>query len=992
MTEKNPKRRSLSSYLSNVSSRKVELAKLAQGHVQPAAPVDAGGDAGSTDTKSAATEQIGVQADVNKQDPVEEVHKEEATEEVPEEPPKASRDELEAHTESPESAPVGGMAPFSRDDLKSVLHESMPADEPLGELPEGPDPVDSDAETQTASPTKRDKQSVTQGGNVPTLSQLFNGADGSVNSDSELSDINDFSRNSTRNLVSSSFLNEEFPSSPVKQPAKKLRTARRPKEPVNPKTNKKSVYRDSGGRTKLQIACDKGKIAQVRSLLAEGDVDIDDQDNAGNTPLHEAALNGHLDIVKLLVETGANVNIQSFAMFGDTPLIDASANGHLDVVQYLVAHGSDPTITNAKGLTAYEAIEMDDELDDDEKILVRDIKNCLRAASLKWTDGHHHDHDATAEAQHISDESHVELSSTIDFSYTDLRSPQGIQKLLRASKEGQLSYVGQYLENGGEVNFRSFLEAVRFGHEDIASLFLAFGAQINRLGRDGLSPLMVAVGRDHLGTVKLLLEAGADPTKRSRNGHTALYYAKNSILGVVSDDEIRMVEEAMTGRTAAGDVSTEGTNDTPTSTTRGTTATTVTTTLKGSDVEYNGEEVDDDTSGSDEETVDSAGEEAVRELQDSSTSAREEEPLEEQDEAQDEESSHEEEQDEAQDKESSHEEDPVLSVSKRRNSTPTSRKRSVSSTSVGTSAGAAHAPESSPKRAKPREETAEEREHRLKEEEEYLQRRSQNKKRKEQEYLRKLQEEEQKRLEEKARQRTAELERKAELERQQAAALAKKLEGEELDRRRRVRALYPLGLKLVNFHALDDVERYFPVYYVTLDHGERYVLDLQMLVILKRSTLISHANSVPITDLNVKARLWNIYKYIFLFGGHNNDHHYETLFQNSDISSRLTAELQEFHRFANLPMSWVPWDGLLAEDPTLRRTIEENHMVAIDGGNSNTNTAATSAAATTGQPQINRSHQRDTLTTLALPPRLKRRRAAAQCLTTERARCSRPLW
>lgn len=106
--------------------------------------------------------------------------------------------------------------------------------------------------------------------------------------------------------------------------------------------------------------------------------------------MHEAALNGHLEIVKLLVDHGANVNIQSFEYFKDTPLIDTSVNGHLEVVQYLLSRGADPTVINAKGLTLYEAIEEDSNLDEQENELVRDIKDTLRKGTQVRINSHRH--------------------------------------------------------------------------------------------------------------------------------------------------------------------------------------------------------------------------------------------------------------------------------------------------------------------------------------------------------------------------------------------------------------------------------------------------------------------------------------------------------------------------------------------------------------------------------------------------------------------------
>ena len=47
-------------------------------------------------------------------------------------------------------------------------------------------------------------------------------------------------------------------------------------------------------------------------------------------------MNGHLDIVKYLVERGANIRVDD-----DSSLRYASYNGHLDVVKYLVESGAD---------------------------------------------------------------------------------------------------------------------------------------------------------------------------------------------------------------------------------------------------------------------------------------------------------------------------------------------------------------------------------------------------------------------------------------------------------------------------------------------------------------------------------------------------------------------------------------------------------------------------------------------------------------------------
>ena len=50
---------------------------------------------------------------------------------------------------------------------------------------------------------------------------------------------------------------------------------------------------------------------------------------SGWTPLHEACNRGHIDVAKLLLKAGANVNAQGHE--NDTPLHDAVGNSHVKV-------------------------------------------------------------------------------------------------------------------------------------------------------------------------------------------------------------------------------------------------------------------------------------------------------------------------------------------------------------------------------------------------------------------------------------------------------------------------------------------------------------------------------------------------------------------------------------------------------------------------------------------------------------------------------------
>lgn len=62
---------------------------------------------------------------------------------------------------------------------------------------------------------------------------------------------------------------------------------------------------------------------------------INSQDSDGETPLHVAAINGHLDIVKLLCSI-KGININSRANNLETPLQWAISYGHINVVKYML--------------------------------------------------------------------------------------------------------------------------------------------------------------------------------------------------------------------------------------------------------------------------------------------------------------------------------------------------------------------------------------------------------------------------------------------------------------------------------------------------------------------------------------------------------------------------------------------------------------------------------------------------------------------------------
>jgi ankyrin repeat protein len=82
-----------------------------------------------------------------------------------------------------------------------------------------------------------------------------------------------------------------------------------------------------------------GDVAHVTEDLAQNPGDLNLPDDTGSTPLHLAASYCRLDVVALLLDKGAKVNIK--AQDGATPLHLAAQQGCADVVKLLLARHAD---------------------------------------------------------------------------------------------------------------------------------------------------------------------------------------------------------------------------------------------------------------------------------------------------------------------------------------------------------------------------------------------------------------------------------------------------------------------------------------------------------------------------------------------------------------------------------------------------------------------------------------------------------------------------
>jgi hypothetical protein len=91
-------------------------------------------------------------------------------------------------------------------------------------------------------------------------------------------------------------------------------------------------------------AAEAGDLAEVQRLVGQELGLLNAKDPYKWTPLMRAADEGHVDVVRWLVDQGANVNESS--PYRSTALGLASCEGHTPVVQLLLERGADPAIAN----------------------------------------------------------------------------------------------------------------------------------------------------------------------------------------------------------------------------------------------------------------------------------------------------------------------------------------------------------------------------------------------------------------------------------------------------------------------------------------------------------------------------------------------------------------------------------------------------------------------------------------------------------------------
>ena len=340
---------------------------------------------------------------------------------------------------------------------------------------------------------------------------------------------------------------------------------------------------DGSGNTPLHAAVESGAAAALRVLLeaaAEGasagegegesgeqsaEVDVSVRGLGGITPLHLAAVGGRADMVRLLLDLGADVN--ALDDDGNTCLFWASASDAYDAVAEMLSQSAgvsavDLLAKNAAGLTAVDVAPADSDtasllamamartnvhsaaetgaLPVLRRLLQPEEGSPAKAERIRMRDeASARDKRGCTPLSLACESGHLDcieflVSLGVDASATNPANDEtalhtsarhgdaAACELLLRREEGREALIGAFDASGESALYAS----AAAGHVDVALVILNAGGEPDlRVGSRGRTAMMSAAQAGKCNVIAALVKAGGDPNHADADGSLALHLA-----------------------------------------------------------------------------------------------------------------------------------------------------------------------------------------------------------------------------------------------------------------------------------------------------------------------------------------------------------------------------------------------------------------------------------------------------------------------------------
>ncbi|MHB9146964.1 MAG: ankyrin repeat domain-containing protein [Candidatus Amoebophilus sp.] len=305
------------------------------------------------------------------------------------------------------------------------------------------------------------------------------------------------------------------------------------------------------GASPLHIAAAENQMELVKLFLEQG-ADIYVKGEYNDLVLHWAAARGNVHITKLLLEHEAYIcaklnwdvfqrSVESvhclvereFAInskddSGDTPLHKAARNGHLEVVEILLEQGANVNVTNIKGLTPYQVAK---------EVSILTVLGALSITDVNVLD-------KRVEKENVSNElkkvhkggvgvTSASANSLAKNRYDDTDIIRKNKSLQKAIVRGDVERVSKLINTGLDINTKNIDGntllhlAVINNHVELVRLLLQLGAKWNVENKSGRTPLQFAIRKGYTPIVDLIVSKGKGYMSEEEDTYCANSLAKD---------------------------------------------------------------------------------------------------------------------------------------------------------------------------------------------------------------------------------------------------------------------------------------------------------------------------------------------------------------------------------------------------------------------------------------------------------------------------------
>ncbi|XP_029651673.1 E3 ubiquitin-protein ligase MIB2-like isoform X2 [Octopus sinensis] len=265
----------------------------------------------------------------------------------------------------------------------------------------------------------------------------------------------------------------------------------------------------------------QGQIDNIREVITKHPDKID-QRSSGKTALQVASHQGHKDIVIMLLDAGANLELQDED--GDTALHYSAFGNQPEVMELLLLKGANINAFNKGGCsTLHVAVN-------------KQFVKCVRVLLKHSTPVNIQDaYGDTALHDAIGKENRQIIDFLVSYPGIDytLRNNRGFNVLHHAALKGNNFATERILQKCRHIvdikkddGFAALHLAALNGHREVANTLLTVGqAQLDIRNNRQQTPLLLAVSQGHIGLTEFLVSKGAEINAEDEDGDICLHLA-----------------------------------------------------------------------------------------------------------------------------------------------------------------------------------------------------------------------------------------------------------------------------------------------------------------------------------------------------------------------------------------------------------------------------------------------------------------------------------